>query len=60
MKGADYFKTVAVRSGLSGLHPAVGGLLREYVEDEKAVEFDGKLVLNTHFPPWPSRAFERG
>lgn len=59
MTGADYFVHVASRPPLNKFHPQVGAFFREYLKNEKAVEFDGRLVLNTHFPPFPGRAFDR-
>lgn len=59
MTGTDYFVHIASRPPLNKVHPQVGSFFREYLKNEKAVEFDGRLVLNTHFPPFPGRAFDR-
>jgi MoaA/NifB/PqqE/SkfB family radical SAM enzyme/protein-L-isoaspartate O-methyltransferase len=59
MTGTDYFVHIASRPPLSKMHPQVGAFFREYLKNEKAVEFGGRLVLNTHFPPFPGRAFDR-
>jgi MoaA/NifB/PqqE/SkfB family radical SAM enzyme/ubiquinone/menaquinone biosynthesis C-methylase UbiE len=59
MTGTDYFVRIASRPPLNKVHPQVGSFFREYLKNEKAVEFDGRLVLNTHFPPFPGRAFDR-
>ncbi len=59
MTGTDYFVKVASRPPLNKVHPQVGAFFRDYLKNEKAVEFEGRLVLNTHFPPFPGRAFDR-
>ncbi len=59
MKGTALFSRIAGTGTLSGMSPAVGGFFRKYLSHEKIVEFDGKHVVNTHFPPWPSHAFDR-
>ena len=59
MTGTDYFVHIASRPPLNKVHPQVGAFFRDYLKYEKAVEFDGRLVLNTHFPPFPGRAFDR-
>jgi len=59
MNGADFFKMIAHREPFSKLNPAVGVFFRDYLSNEKAIEFDGKYVVNTHFPPYPSPAFDR-
>jgi len=59
MHGSEYFARLASKPPLNRLHPRVGAFFRRHLEAEKAVEFRGQLVLNTHLPPWPSRAFDR-
>ena len=59
MRGDRFFADVATRPPFSKLHPAMAGFFRDYLAHEKVVRFGDKYVLNTHFPPYPSRAFER-
>ncbi|HUW59397.1 MAG TPA: radical SAM protein [Candidatus Bathyarchaeia archaeon] len=58
MKGQEFLARVLHEAPFSKLHPQVAGFLKEYLEHEKVVEFDGKHVVNTHFPPYPSGAFD--
>lgn len=58
MLGTAYFERIASLPPLTKLHPKVGAFFRDYLKGEKAIEFGGQLVVNTHFPPWPGRAFE--
>ena len=57
MKGTDFFAKIASAPPMSQLHPQVGAFFRDYLKGEKAVSFRDRLVLNTHFPPFPSKAF---
>ncbi|MCY3018034.1 MAG: radical SAM protein [Planctomycetota bacterium] len=59
MRGDELFVRVATRPPFSKLHPRMGVFFKEYLAGEKAIAFHGKTVVNTHFPPWPSRAFDR-
>ncbi len=36
----------------------MAAFFREYLSQEKAVRFGNRFVINTHFPPFPSRAFD--
>jgi MoaA/NifB/PqqE/SkfB family radical SAM enzyme len=38
--------------------PRVAVFFKEYLSNEKVIEFNGRSVLNTHFPPYPSGAFD--
>ncbi|MFC1582624.1 radical SAM protein [Planctomycetota bacterium] len=58
MKGSMFFKAIASRPPFSGLHPAVGSFFKGYLAHEKVIDFNGQHVVNTHFPPYPSKAFE--
>jgi MoaA/NifB/PqqE/SkfB family radical SAM enzyme/SAM-dependent methyltransferase len=58
MKGVEFFERIARQSSMSRLHPRVGEFFREYLRGEKAIQFGDQWVLNTHFPPFPSRAFD--
>jgi MoaA/NifB/PqqE/SkfB family radical SAM enzyme/SAM-dependent methyltransferase len=59
MKGTEFFERFAARPPLSKAHPAVGAFFKDYLKHEKATEFGGRYVINTHMPPYPGRAFER-
>jgi MoaA/NifB/PqqE/SkfB family radical SAM enzyme/protein-L-isoaspartate O-methyltransferase len=58
MKGDEFFIKVANRPPFSKLHPAVAGFLKDYLSNEKVRLFNGQYVVNTHFPPFPSPAFD--
>lgn len=57
MKGKEFLAKVLHEPPFSRLYPKVAAFFNEYLAHEKVVEFDGKHVLNTHFPPYPSAAF---
>lgn len=57
--GDAFFATLAREGTFSEIHPAVAAFLKDYLEHEKVVDFDGRSVINTHFPPYPSVAFDR-
>jgi hypothetical protein len=59
LKGSEFFTRLARTPPFRKIHPNIAGFLKEYLQGEKAVEFDGKLVINTHFPPFPGSAFDR-
>jgi len=58
MKGHEFLAEVLHKPPFSKLHPQVAAFLKDYLEHEKVVEFGGKYVVNTHFPPYPSGAFD--
>ena len=58
MRGNEFFVKIASCPPLTALHPAVGQFFKEYLKGEKAITFQDKLVINTQFPPYPSRAFD--
>ena len=58
MRGSDFFHQVAAKVPFSKLHPRVAGFFKEYLAHEKVIPFGQRYVLNTHFPPFPSPAFE--
>ncbi|MCX5771148.1 MAG: methyltransferase domain-containing protein [Candidatus Hydrogenedentes bacterium] len=58
MKGQEFLAQVLHKPPFSKLHPQVAAFLKDYLKQEKVVEFDGKYVVNTHFPPYPSGAFD--
>jgi len=58
MRGDEFFQEIACRPPLTKLHPRVASFLKSYLAGEKVIPFGGKQVINTQFPPYPSRAFE--
>ena len=58
MRGDELFRRLAVREPFTGMHPSVGAFFRDYLSGEKAVSFGDRFVINTHFPPFPSGAFD--
>lgn len=58
MKGDEFFSEISKRPPFTKLHPKLGGFFRGYFSHEKAVRFGDQMVVNTHFPPYPSRAFD--
>lgn len=58
MKGNEFLKQVLREPPFSRLHPKVAAFLKDYVAQEKVIEFKGKHVVNTFFPPYPSPAFD--
>lgn len=57
MRGDEFFVQVSKRPPFTKLHPKVGGFFKDYLSQEKVVRFGDRFVVNTHFPPYPSRAF---
>ncbi len=58
MKGTEFFKQVATKPPFSKMHPAVAAFFKDYLSNEKVIPFNNRFVLNTHFPPYPGRAFD--
>ena len=58
LKGDDFFRQVATQPPFSKMDPAIAAFFKEYLSNEKATSFNGRFVVNTHFPPYPSRAFD--
>jgi MoaA/NifB/PqqE/SkfB family radical SAM enzyme/protein-L-isoaspartate O-methyltransferase len=58
MRGDRFFTKLAQSMPAGRLHPAVAAFLREFLKGEKAVEYRDRWVINTQFPPYPSRAFD--
>ncbi|OHB83747.1 MAG: hypothetical protein A2V98_11755, partial [Planctomycetes bacterium RBG_16_64_12] len=58
MRGDEFFVQVSKRPPFTKLHPKVAGFFKEYLAKEKVVRFGDRFVVNTHFPPFPSRAFD--
>jgi MoaA/NifB/PqqE/SkfB family radical SAM enzyme/ubiquinone/menaquinone biosynthesis C-methylase UbiE len=57
MKGVEFFKLLTSKSPFSQMHPKLAAFFKDYLSNEKIVRFNDSYVLNTHFPPYPSRAF---
>ncbi|MFC1853661.1 radical SAM protein [candidate division CSSED10-310 bacterium] len=57
MKGDEFLRMVGSKPPFSQLHPSVAAFFKEYLSHEKMVPFRDQYVLNTHFPPFPSPAF---
>jgi MoaA/NifB/PqqE/SkfB family radical SAM enzyme/ubiquinone/menaquinone biosynthesis C-methylase UbiE len=58
MRGDEFFTQVLSRPPFSKMHPKVAAFFKDYLSREKIIEFNGHYVVNTHFPPYPSRAFD--
>ena len=58
MKGKEFLAQVLREPPFSKMHPKVAAFLKDYLAHEKVLKFDGHYVVNTHFPPYPSRAFD--
>jgi MoaA/NifB/PqqE/SkfB family radical SAM enzyme/SAM-dependent methyltransferase len=59
MRGDLFFAQMSKRPPFTKLHPQLAGFLKDYLAHEKVVQFGEQHVVNTHFPPYPSRAFEQ-
>jgi len=57
MRGSEFFAELSKRPPFTKLHPKVAGFFGDYLANEKVVRFGDRYVVNTHFPPYPSRAF---
>ena len=58
MKGNEFLAQVASQPPFSRMHPKIAAFFKEYLSKEKVVDFGGRRVLNTNFPPYPSGAFD--
>jgi len=58
MRGTEFFQEAAKRPPFSKLHPRVAEFFKDYLAHEKAIRFGDRFVMNTHFPPYPSSAFD--
>ncbi|MHC4093378.1 MAG: radical SAM/SPASM domain-containing protein, partial [Planctomycetota bacterium] len=58
MRGDWFFIEISKRPPFTKLHPKVGAFFKDYFSHEKVVRFRDQFVVNTHFPPYPSRAFD--
>lgn len=58
MKGDEFFRQFASQPPFSRMHPAIASFFMDYLSSEKVVPFGERFILNTQFPPYPSRAFD--
>jgi MoaA/NifB/PqqE/SkfB family radical SAM enzyme/SAM-dependent methyltransferase len=58
MRGDEFFVQISKKPPFTKLHPRVAGFFKDYFAHEKVVHFGERAVVNTHFPPYPSRAFD--
>jgi len=58
MKGDDFFRMVSKKPPFSRMHPRIAAFFKDYLSDEKVKSFNSRYVVNTHFPPYPSDAFD--
>lgn len=58
MRGDEFFRLIANRPSFTRMHPRVAAFFKEYLSNEKVIRFGDRYVLNTHFPPYPGKAFD--
>jgi MoaA/NifB/PqqE/SkfB family radical SAM enzyme/SAM-dependent methyltransferase len=58
MRGNEFFTQLLSKPPFTKMHPKVAAFFKEYLANEKVVKFNGRFVVNTHFPPYPGRAFD--
>ena len=58
MQGNEVFSQVSQKPPFTKLHPKVAAFFKDYLAKEKVTRFGDQFVVNTHFPPFPSRAFD--
>jgi MoaA/NifB/PqqE/SkfB family radical SAM enzyme/SAM-dependent methyltransferase len=58
MRADRFFASEAALRARSAFSPPVAAFFADYLAAEKVVPFQGRHVVNTHFPPYPSRAFD--
>ncbi len=59
MRGDEFFRSLSTRPPFTKLHPRLAQFFKEYFAKEKAIAFGDRFVVNTHFPPYPSAAFDQ-
>lgn len=52
------YAMIASRPPAARMDPAIAAFFKDYLENEKAARFGERVVLNSHFPPFPSPAFD--
>ena len=58
MQGIEFLNQVALDPLFRKVHPKVADFYRQYISHEKVILHNGQYVINSHFPPYPSGAFE--
>jgi MoaA/NifB/PqqE/SkfB family radical SAM enzyme/protein-L-isoaspartate O-methyltransferase len=58
VRGDEFFVEISKRPPFTKLHPKVAEFFKDYFAHEKVIRFGDRVVVNTHFPPYPSRAFD--
>jgi MoaA/NifB/PqqE/SkfB family radical SAM enzyme/ubiquinone/menaquinone biosynthesis C-methylase UbiE len=58
MRGNEFFTLVLSKPPFSKMHPKVAAFFKDYLSNEKVIKFNEYFVMNTHFPPYPGRAFD--
>jgi uncharacterized radical SAM superfamily Fe-S cluster-containing enzyme len=58
MKGEAFLKMCAGSPPFSKMHPKMMAFFKTFLSQEKVIPFRERYVLNTHFPPYPSPAFD--
>jgi MoaA/NifB/PqqE/SkfB family radical SAM enzyme/SAM-dependent methyltransferase len=58
MTGHEFLAKAMREPAFAKMHPKVAAFFKDYLAHEKVLRFDGHYVLNTHFPPYPSPAFD--
>ncbi len=58
MRGDEFFVQVSRKPPFTKLHPKVAVFFKDYFSHEKVIRFRDHAVVNTNFPPYPSRAFD--
>jgi len=59
MNGTEFFVKISKQPPASNLHPRLGEFFKGFLAHEKIRDFQGKYVINTHFPPYPGPSFTR-
>jgi MoaA/NifB/PqqE/SkfB family radical SAM enzyme/SAM-dependent methyltransferase len=57
--GSEFLAKMASLPPFNRMHPRLAEFFRDYLSAEKFARFGDRYVLNTHFPPYPSPAFDR-
>ena len=58
MKSDIFFEKLLSGSQFLKMHPKMALFFKDYLANEKVIQFNDRFIVNTHFPPFPSRAFD--
>lgn len=58
MYGTEFFNMLTTQPIFHKIPPNLINFFKEYLTYEKVIEFKGKYIINMHFPPYPSPAFD--